>query len=145
MLSKSYLPQIAALDRGWPSIALFFLIGIVAGFISGMMGVGGGTIMVPAMVLLLGFGQHLAQGTSLLAIVPTGASGAYTHWKLGNIRTKLLVGLIPGILIGTYLGSSLAHVLADNILRFIFASMLIWIGLRYLMTNRPASSPPRNF
>ncbi|HXY61467.1 MAG TPA: sulfite exporter TauE/SafE family protein, partial [Nitrospirota bacterium] len=140
----SYLPHIAAVDNGWPRIALLLATGVSAGFLSGMMGVGGGTIMVPAMVLLLGFGQHTAQGTSLLAMVPAGASGAYTHGKLGNIAKNLLPGLIPGILIGTYLGGTLAHVLAANVLRFIFASILVWIGMRYLMTKRPASSPPRN-
>jgi len=142
MLSKPYLPQIAAINSGWPSIALFLLTGVVAGFLSGMMGVGGGTITVPALVLVLGFGQHTAQGTSLLAMVPTGASGAYTHLKLGNIRTNLLFGLIPGILIGTYLGGTLAHVLTDHILRLIFSSMLIWIGVRYLTTKRPAFPSP---
>jgi len=144
MLTKPYLPQIATMDNGWPRIVLFLVTGVIAGFLSGMMGVGGGTIMVPAMVLLAGFGQHTAQGTSLLAMVPAGASGAYTHWKLGNVRTNLLLGLIPGIVIGTYFGGTLAHVLTDNILRLIFAAMLIWIGVRYLMTKKPESSEPRN-
>ncbi len=145
MLSNPDLPQIAAIDSSWPRILLFLMTGVVAGFFSGMLGVGGGTIMVPAMVLLLGFGELTAQGTSLLAMVPIGASGAYTHWKRGNIRTNLLPRLIPGILIGTYLGGTLAHVLTDNLLRFIFAAMLIWIGVQYLMTKRPASSLPKNY
>ncbi len=140
MLSKPYLPQIAAMDSGWTRVALFLATGVVAGFISGMMGVGGGAIMVPAMVLLAGFSQHTAQGSSLLSMVPAGASGAFTHWKLGNVRTNLLLGLIPGILIGTYLGGTLAHVLTDNILRLVFSAMLIWIGVRYLMTKRPEAS-----
>jgi uncharacterized membrane protein YfcA len=140
MLGKSYLPQIAAMDGGWTRIALFLATGVVAGFISGMMGVGGGTIMVPALVLLAGFSQHTAQGSSLLAMVPAGASGAFTHWKLGNVRTNLLLGMIPGILTGTYLGGTLAHVLSDNILRLVFSAMLIWIGVRYLTTERPEAS-----
>jgi uncharacterized membrane protein YfcA len=137
MLGKPYLPQTAAIADGWMRIALFLAIGIVAGFISGMMGVGGGSIMVPAMVLLGGFGQHIAQGSSLLAMVPTGASGALTHWKLGNVRKNLLLGLIPGILIGTYLGGTLAHVFSDAVLRLVFSAMLILIGVRYLMTQGP--------
>lgn len=96
--------------------------------------------MVPAMVLLAGFEQHLAQGSSLLAMVPAGAVGAHTHWKLGNVKTKLLTGLIPGILIGTYLGGALAHVLSEGTLRIVFAAVLIWTGVRYLKTRR---SPPR--
>ena len=65
-----------------------------------MMGVGGGSIMVPAMVLLAGFPQVLAQGSSLLAMVPAGAVGAHTHFRLGNVVRGLLPGLIPGILGG---------------------------------------------
>jgi uncharacterized protein len=111
--------------------------GIFTGFLSGMMGVGGGTVMVPAMVLLAGFGQHTAQGVSLLAMIPAGAVGAFTHWKLGNVTANLLVGLIPGILFGTYLGGNLAHLLPDSTLRVIFAMVLIWTGFRYVKT--PAS------
>jgi uncharacterized protein len=139
MLGKPYLPHTAAMAGGWMRIALFLATGVLAGFISGMMGVGGGSIMVPAMVLLGGFTQHTAQGSSLLAMVPAGASGAFTHGKLGNVRTNLLLGLIPGILIGTYLGGTLAHALSDNILRLVFSAMLIMIGARYLTTKRPAA------
>jgi uncharacterized membrane protein YfcA len=137
MLIKPYLPHIPGMDEGWPKIVVLLLTGVFTGFLSGMMGVGGGTIMVPAMVLLAGFTQHTAQGTSLLAMVPAGGVGAYTHGKLGNVRADLLTGLIPGILIGTYLGGTLAHVLSDAALRIVFAAVLIWTGVRYLMTTRP--------
>jgi uncharacterized membrane protein YfcA len=87
-------------------------------------------------VLLAGFDQHLAQGSSLLAMVPAGSVGAYAHWKLGNVRTALLTGLIPGILIGTYLGGTWAHALSEGALRIVFAMVLIWTGARYLLTKR---------
>jgi uncharacterized membrane protein YfcA len=102
-----------------------------------MMGVGGGTIMVPSMVLLVGMGQHISQGTSLLAMVPAGGVGAFTHWKLGNVEGGLLAGLIPGIIIGTYLGGTLAHVLPEAALRVVFAAVLVWTGVRYLRTRVP--------
>jgi uncharacterized membrane protein YfcA len=140
MLVKPYLPHIPGMEAGWPKIIVLLITGILSGFLSGMMGVGGGTIMVPAMVLLAGFPQHTAQGTSLLAMVPAGGVGAYTHWKLGNVRTNLLMGLIPGILIGTYLGGTLAHFLSDGTLRLVFAAVLIWTGVRYLKSDRPESS-----
>jgi uncharacterized membrane protein YfcA len=111
--------------------------GIFTGFLSGMMGVGGGTVMVPAMVLLAGIGQHTAQGISLLAMIPAGGVGAFTHWRLGNVTTNLLIGLIPGIFLGTYVGGTLAHLLPDNILRVIFAIVLIWTGFRYVKTPAP--------
>jgi uncharacterized membrane protein YfcA len=137
MLVKPYLPDIPGMETGWPKIIVLLITGILTGFLSGMMGVGGGTIMVPAMVLLAGFPQHTAQGTSLLAMVPAGGVGAYTHWKLGNVRMNLLMGLIPGILIGTYLGGTLAHFLSDGTLRLVFAAVLIWTGVRYLRTGKP--------
>jgi uncharacterized membrane protein YfcA len=140
MLVKPYLPHIPGMETGWSKILVLLITGILTGFLSGMMGVGGGTIMVPAMVLLAGFPQHTAQGTSLLAMVPAGGVGAYTHWKLGNVRTNLLMGLIPGILIGTYLGGTLAHFLSDGTLRLVFAAVLIWTGVRYLKSVRPESS-----
>jgi len=142
LLLKPYLPHLPGMDSGWPKIAVLLLTGVFTGFLSGMMGVGGGTIMVPAMVLLAGFEQHLAQGSSLLAMVPAGAVGAHTHWKLGNVGTNLLLGLIPGILIGTYLGGTLAHVLSEGTLRIVFAAVLIWTGVRYLRENKPASVGP---
>jgi len=98
--------------------------------------------MIPAMVLLAGFAQHVAQGTSLLVMVPAGGMGAYTHWKLGNVRTGILPGIISGVLVGTWLGGTFAQVLSDTVLRVIFAVLLTWTGIRYLRT-RPASEPGR--
>lgn len=140
MLARPYLPSVPGMEAGWPMIAVMLLTGVVTGFLSGMMGVGGGTIMVPAMVLLAGFNQHLAQGSSLLAMVPAGGAGAYTHYRLGNVATTLLAGLVPGILAGTYLGGTLAHLLSDQALRIVFAAVLIWTGARYLRTKRPAQN-----
>jgi uncharacterized membrane protein YfcA len=136
LLSKSYFPSIHAAEAGFLKIMVLLLTGVCTGFLSGMMGVGGGTIMVPVMVLVAGFLQHTAQGSSLLAMIPTGGVGAYTHWHLGNVRKNLLLGLIPGIFIGSYLGGTLAHVFSDTVLRIIFAVVLIWTGIRYIKTKR---------
>jgi uncharacterized membrane protein YfcA len=138
LLLKPYLPHMQSTTTGWLKVFVLLLTGVFTGFLSGMMGVGGGTIMVPAMVLLAGFTQHTAQGSSLLAMIPAGGVGAYTHWRLGNVRTKLLTGMIAGILIGTYLGGTLAHVLSETTLRIVFAVVLIWTGVRYLRSKRPA-------
>jgi uncharacterized membrane protein YfcA len=137
LLSKPYLPPIHAAEAGFLKVMVLLLTGVCTGFLSGMMGVGGGTIMVPVMVLIAGFSQHTAQGSSLLAMIPTGGVGAYTHWRLGNVRKNLLLGLIPGIFIGSYLGGTLAHVFSDAVLRNIFAAVLIWTGVRYIVTKRP--------
>ena len=138
LLLKPYLASIAhPVSGGVAKMVVLMLAGVLTGFLSGMMGVGGGTIMVPAMVLLAGMGQHIAQGSSLLAMVPAGAVGAHAHWKLGNVVTKILPGLIPGIFIGTYFGGSLALILSEGALRVIFAAVLIWTGVRYLRTKAP--------
>jgi len=100
LLLKPYLSGIISLTTtSFVKIIVLLTTGVFTGFLSGMMGVGGGTVMVPAMVLLAGFGQHTAQGISLLAMVPAGGVGAFTHWRLGNVNEGLLVGLIPGILL----------------------------------------------
>lgn len=135
MLAKPYLPHLApGTFSQWVQVLILLGSGTLTGFLAGMMGVGGGTIMVPAMVLLLGFSQQTAQGSSLLAMVPAGAAGAFTHQRLGNVRRELLAGLVPGILAGTYVGSSVANMLPEMLLRAIFAAVLIFTGIRYLMT-----------
>lgn len=133
LLSKPYLQYLAFLPHdvtGWGEVATLLGAGVFTGFLSGMMGIGGGSIMVVAMVLLAGFSQYTAQGSSLLAMVPAGAVGAYTHWRLGNVVTRVLPGLILGIILGTFGGGSLALHLSEAHLRLVFAAMLIWLGLR---------------
>jgi hypothetical protein len=133
VMAKPYLSHLtvpAHLDGGWTKAATLLATGVFTGFLSGMMGVGGGAIMVAAMVVLLGYSQYTAQGSALLAMVPAGAVGAYTHWRLGNVVTRVLPGLIGGIIIGTYFGGSLAHLLTEAHLRLVFAAVLIWLGIR---------------
>jgi uncharacterized protein len=137
LLSKPYLPYIGGMETGWPKIAVLLLTGIFTGFLSGMMGVGGGTIMVPAMVLLVGFSQHMAQGSSLLAMVPIGIAGAFTHWKLGNVKSDLLPGMIPGILIGTFTAGYCTQFLSQEVLRIIFSVVLVWTASKNIKAKPP--------
>jgi uncharacterized membrane protein YfcA len=133
VLSKPYLSHLAGLSHlaaGWAKVVTLLAAGAMTGFLSGMMGVGGGAIMVAAMVLLVGYNQHTAQGSALLAMVPAGSVGAYTHWRLGNVVTRVLPGLIVGIIIGTYLGGTLALFLTDANLRLVFTAVLVWLGIR---------------
>jgi uncharacterized protein len=138
LLAKPYLPHLATgAISGWSWVAVLLVAGIFTGFLSGMMGVGGGTIMIPAMVLLLGFDQHSANGTSLLVMVPAGGMGAWAHWSLKNVESKLLPGLVSGVLAGTFIGGNVAHLLPEGYLRMLFAGVLIWTGMRYLRTPVP--------
>ncbi|NLJ76111.1 MAG: sulfite exporter TauE/SafE family protein [Peptococcaceae bacterium] len=147
LLLKPFLPQPQAVDTAlglsWGKILVLLLTGVFTGFLSGMMGVGGGTIMVPAMVLLAGFTQYTAQGSSLLAMIPAGGVGAYTHWRLGNVHKGTLIGLVPGILTGTFTGGNLAHFVAEDHLRMIFAAVLVWTSIRYLKTPLPDKQKER--
>ena len=137
LLLKPYLTNLIGTVPDFAKIIILLTTGAVTGFLSGMMGVGGGTIMIPVMVILIGFTQHMAQGTSLLVIVPTGAIGAFTHWKMGNVEKGMLWSLIPGILCGTYFGGNIASIISNHSLRLIFADMLIFVGLRYCTASSP--------
>ena len=143
LLARPWLGAMGATPTPLVKAVVLLTTGLFTGFLSGMMGVGGGSLMVPAMILLAGFPQVLAQGSSLLAMVPAGASGAYTHWRLGNVVRGMLPGLIPGILVGTFVGSSLALRTPETALRLIFAAVLVWTGTKYLRAKRPAPTPQR--
>jgi hypothetical protein len=141
LLARPWLTGPSTEAGPWVRAVVLLATGVFTGFLSGMMGVGGGSIMVPSMVLLAGFPQVLAQGSSLLAMVPAGAVGAYTHWRLGNVVTRLLPGLVPGILVGTFAGSSLALRLPEVVLRVVFAAVLVWTGSKYVRARPPAAAP----
>ncbi|MDD3845457.1 MAG: sulfite exporter TauE/SafE family protein [Syntrophorhabdaceae bacterium] len=111
---------------------VLFATGLFTGFLSGMMGVGGGGIMIPPLVILIGMPQHLAQGTSLLAMVPGSAMGAFTHYKLGNVAKQIALGLMAGAAIGGYFGATFAHLLPELYLKFLFSIVGLWMGIRYI-------------
>ena len=137
LILKPYISKSTAVTPLYFQIGVFLITGAFTGFLSGLMGVGGGTIMVPAMVLLAGFSQHVAQGTSLLVMVPAGGVGAFAHWKLGNVATGILFGLVPGIILGAYLGGHIAHFIPETPLRLAFIVVIIFIGFRYIRSSAP--------
>lgn len=136
LLLKPFYAQVSHPAEGWVRVVILLLSGVFSGFFAGLMGVGGGSLMVPAMVLFLGFSQHLGQGSSLMAMAPAGAVGAYTHWRLGNVVPAAVPGLIGGIIVGTFGGGTLAQWLSEAALRVIFAVVLIWQGWRDIRKSR---------
>jgi hypothetical protein len=144
LLAKPYLAGASVPAAGFSKVSVLIVTGAFTGFFSGMMGVGGGSLMVPAMVLLTGFPQALAQGSSLLAMIPAGSAGAHQHWQLGNVARRLLPGLVPGVLVGAWLGSSLALQLTDGTLRLAFAAVVVYTAVRYLgaPAPKPVTTPP---
>jgi uncharacterized membrane protein YfcA len=138
LVLKPWLVGFSVPAQGAGKVAVLAVAGAATGFLSGMMGIGGGNVMVPSMVLLAGFPQVLAQGTSLLAMVPAGAAGAHEHWRLGNVVRRLLPGLVPGILLGTWLGSTVAVRLDEGTLRGLFVAVASYSAVRSLRARRPA-------
>jgi hypothetical protein len=137
LLLKPFLKDMIGTLPDCASILALIITGVLTGFLSGLMGVGGGTIMVPVMVLLAGFSQHAAQGTALLVMVPMGAVGAFTHWRLKNVAGGLLYGLVPGIILGTFAGGNIAQIIPDTPLRWMFVLVVVYMGWRYIKTESP--------
>lgn len=119
-----------------------FVVGAVAGVLSGLLGIGGGAVMVPAMTLLMGLSQHVAQGTSLLVIIPTAISGSITHLRMGNIRPRTAGWLSLGGVLGAIAGALLALASPDQLLRLLFGAYLGFTGVRMLQAPRTNITQP---
>jgi len=125
---------------GWEKDLSLVVIGLATGFIAGLLGIGGGAFTVLAIILIVGMDQYTAQGCSLLALVPAGAVGAYTHRRHGNIVLSILPGLVGGIIVGAFTGGMLANILPENILRVLFAAVLVWLGMEMTLRSRQAGA-----
>jgi len=119
------------------TILTLLAIGVAAGFLAGLLGVGGGILLVPAMVLLLGFDQHVAQGTSLVVIVPAAMIGTWTHYRRGTIRPRDALLVAAGGVIGAAIGSLSALSIDDTLLQRGFAVVLLVVAVRMLLPKRP--------
>ena len=107
-------------------------IGLVAGIVSSMMGVGGGIILVPMLIFLLNFDMHRAVGTSLLVIIPTALVGAYAHYRLGNINLVVAPIVIVGAVIGAWTGAHIAETTPSVYLEKVFGLLLLLISIKMI-------------
>ncbi len=107
-------------------------VGLFTGIVSGLMGIGGGNILVPASTILLGLAQHQAQGVSLLVIIPTAISGAWSHYRRGNVDSRVAVLLSLGAVVGGLIGARVAQGIPADQLRVIFGLILVYFAQRYL-------------
>ena len=106
-------------------------VGLLAGISAGMFGIGGGLIIVPALVFFYGLSQHAAVGTSLGALLlPVGALSAYVYWKHGNLNVGYSLLIAVGLFLGAYLGARLVQPVSDLTLRRLFAGFLIVVSIR---------------
>lgn len=112
-------------------ILLLTIIGLVVGFFGGMFGVGGGVILIPALVYIIGMEQHTAQGTSVAILLPPiGIIAAYNYYKAGHVNIKYAIIIAITFVIGSYFGSKLAVSLPDQVSKRIFAIILFLISIR---------------
>jgi uncharacterized protein len=110
---------------------MILLVGLVVGLVSGVVGIGGGVLFVPALVWLLGMDQHKAQGTSLGALLaPVGIFAFYEYYRKGNADIRVAALLASGFLVGGYFGAVGAQHIPEVWLRRIFALTLIVVGGR---------------
>ncbi len=111
-------------------------VGFVAGLAGGMFGIGGGAIMVPALVLWLGLDQKVATGTSLAAqVLPIGLVGAWVYHRSGHLRLPYAVVMVLGLLLGNGLGALLANqpFVSSELMKKLYGVFLLVLGLRYLV------------
>ncbi|OLB04392.1 MAG: permease [Gemmatimonadetes bacterium 13_2_20CM_69_27] len=110
------------------------LIGLTAGVVSGLFGVGGAILIIPGLVLLAGLSQHTAQGTSLGALLlPVGFLGALEYYKRGEVNVPYAAVLAVGLFFGAFVGAKLAGTLSDATLRRGFAVFLMVVAVRLLV------------
>ena len=109
------------------------LIGLLAGVSAGMFGIGGGLIIVPALVFFYGLSQHSAVGTSLGALLlPVGALSAWVYWKNGNLNVGYSALLALGLFLGAYFGARLVQPVSDLTLRRMFGGFLILVSIKMI-------------
>ncbi|MDE2141609.1 MAG: sulfite exporter TauE/SafE family protein [Elusimicrobia bacterium] len=112
---------------------LYLLLGLVVGVISGMIGVGGGILIVPALVFFFGFTQLAAQGTSTAMLLPPiGILAVYTYWKAGCVDVRVAALLCAGFVLGGLFGAKLAVALPREVLRRVFGGFLLIVSVKML-------------
>lgn len=111
----------------------YILLGLFAGTLSGLIGIGGGIIIVPALVLLFGFSQHQAQGTTLaLMVPPVGILAAWIYYKQGYVDLPVAAFICIGFLVGGFLGAKIATTLSSVVIEKTFGVALLLISLKMI-------------
>jgi uncharacterized membrane protein YfcA len=117
-------------------LLILIVIGIITGILSGMLGIGGAIVMIPALVYLLGLSQQAAQGTSLAVMLPPiGILAAYNYYKAGQVEIKFALILAAAFILGSYFGSKFALNLPQAFLKKLFAVLLLLVAARMLFTK----------
>ncbi len=121
------------MDLSFSTILILVVIGICAGLLSGFVGVGGGMIIVPGLIYLLGKGQLEAQGTSLAVIMlPVGILGVMNYYKAGNVNINYALVIAIAFVVGSYFGSKYALKVPEHKIKVIFGVFLLYVAIRML-------------
>jgi uncharacterized protein len=117
-------------------VLLFLVLGLVSGGLSGLIGIGGGVIIVPALIFLFGFSQHMAQGTTLALLVPPiGILGAWAYYKQDYVDIKVALIICLGFFIGSFLGAKFSVNIPEKLLERIFGIALFAISLKMIFAK----------
>lgn len=120
---------------GMSDTIAFVLIGVLGGIFAGLFGVGGGIILVPALIYWAGFSQHKATGTSLAVLLPpVGLAATIEYWRHGNVDVKAAVILAATMFVGSWVGATVANRMKGPHLRLLFGLFVTGMGL-YLVKN----------
>lgn len=112
------------------ALALFLAIGLSAGILSGLFGIGGGILIVPALVIFAGFSQHLAVGTSLAVLLPPiGLAAVLEYWRHGNVDIKAALLIAGAALGGGWIGALIANRLSGPLLKLLFGIVIALVGV----------------
>ena len=115
------------------NIVAYLLLGLAAGILSGLVGIGGGILIVPALVFLFGFTQQQAQGTTLALLVPPiGILAAWTYYQKGFVDIKVAAIIATGFILGSLFGARFATGISNDILGKVFGTFLVLIGLKMI-------------
>ncbi len=114
-------------------LIIILAIGLMAGIVSGALGVGGGIIIVPSLILFLGFSQHMAQGTSIaILLLPTGILAVMQYYKNGYVDVKVALLLMLLFVVGAYFGSLVSLSLPDKVLKKVFGIFMLLVSLKMI-------------
>ncbi|MEW5801400.1 MAG: sulfite exporter TauE/SafE family protein [bacterium] len=117
-------------------LIVYILVGITAGMFGGFFGLGGGVIIIPALICLFKYSQHQAQGTAIATLLPPiGLLAALKYYRSGYVHVKPAIFISLGFFIGGYLGALIATRLSADKLRFCFACLLLILSLRLLFSK----------
>ncbi|MFA8449114.1 MAG: TSUP family transporter [Bacteroidales bacterium] len=119
------------------TLIILLIIGIIAGAFSGLVGLGGALIIIPAIVFIFGTEQHIAQGTALaIMLPPVGFLAAYNYYKKGHLNISYAALIALGFFFGSYFGAKVALDIPSDVLRKIFAVVLFLLALRFLFKKK---------